>query len=193
MTEKRETRVEEIIEAAVLEFVEKGYADASMESIAKRAKLSKGGLYHHFKSKAEILYTVNVKCMQPIMELMLKIESRKSLVTGLKQFVIDYINYWNDHRRELSLYFLTMNESFGNSEIMEMYKESTRQYFGYFENLFRKGQESGIFTTCDTHSHALAFISCLNGFLGYMLIDQSIPVNSIVKEIQETFINALKR
>jgi AcrR family transcriptional regulator len=66
MTEKGNKKIDEIIEAAINEFVEKGYANASMESIAVRAKLSKGGLYHHFKSKTEILYTVNLKLTEPV-------------------------------------------------------------------------------------------------------------------------------
>ncbi len=193
MTEKRETRVDEIIEAAILEFIEKGYTGASMESIAKRANLSKGGLYHHFKSKTEILFMVNIKSIEPIQKFMVKIESAKSIQKGLKQFVTDYINYWYDHKRELSLYFMTMNESFSNNSIMEMYKEATRQNFEYFESLFLKGQQSGIFKKCDAHSHAVAFISCLDGFLGYMLIDPSLSVDSITKDIQKTFIKALKR
>lgn len=193
MTEKRDTRTDEIIEAAIHEFIEKGYQSASMESIAKRANLSKGGLYHHFKSKTEILYMVNVKSMEPIQNFIYKIEANKSIAKGLKQFAADYITYWNEHKKELSLYFLTANESFSNSEIMELYTELTRQNFDYFEMLFLKGQESGIFKKCDARSRAVAFISCLDGFLGYILIDSLLDTDSIVKEIQNTFIKALKK
>lgn len=192
MTQNKENRVEEIIEAAIHEFIEKGYQKASMESIAYRANLSKGGLYHHFKSKTEILYMVNVKFMKPIENLMLKIERNKSIIKGLGNFASGYINYWNNHRKELSLYFLIMNESFSNPGIMELYIESTRQTFSYFETLFLKGQKSGIFKECDACSRAIAFISCLDGFLGYLLIDPSIDSDLIVEEVKNTFINALK-
>ena len=39
-----------IVEAALAEFLDKGYENSSMDSIARRAGLSKGGLYHHFRS-----------------------------------------------------------------------------------------------------------------------------------------------
>ena len=61
MTKKKakEIRTEEIVQAAVQEFLERGYEGASMDNIARRASLSKGGLYHHFRSKDEILIYAN--------------------------------------------------------------------------------------------------------------------------------------
>jgi AcrR family transcriptional regulator len=191
MGEKKEIRINEIIEAAISEFIEKGYGNASMESIAKRAKLSKGGLYHHFKSKAEILFSVNLKFMEPVVELISGMEAERSVVNGLNRFITEYLNYWNDHKRELTLYFLTMNESFSNQQIMDLYKISTRQNFDSFEAMFKKGQEQGVFKKLDERSHTIALISCLDGYLGYMLIDDFIPLETISSEIQKTFINDL--
>ncbi|MCX8044893.1 MAG: TetR/AcrR family transcriptional regulator, partial [Desulfobacterota bacterium] len=47
-------RKERIFEAAVQCFNESGYDNASMESIAQCAGISKGGLYHYFPSKKEL-------------------------------------------------------------------------------------------------------------------------------------------
>lgn len=44
----------EILDAALLEFSEKGYAATRMDDIAQRAGLSKGGLYAHYDSKDAI-------------------------------------------------------------------------------------------------------------------------------------------
>jgi AcrR family transcriptional regulator len=191
MGEKKEIRINEIIEAAICEFIEKGYENASMESIAKRAKLSKGGLYHHFKSKTEILFTVNMKFMEPVQELVFRIETNPSVVDGLKQYIKDYLGYWNKHQRELSLYFLTLNESFNNEQIMNLYKESTREMFDYFESIILRGQQQGIFKERDARAHAIALISCLDGFLGYVLIDPSLSIEKIAAEIHTIFITDL--
>lgn len=193
MTEKKEKRMNEIIEAAITEFIEKGYEFASMESIANRAKLSKGGLYHHFKNKAEILYMANVKLSEPVHELMLRIEDNLSIAEGLKVFVTDYLHYWNQHKPELRLYFLTMNESFSNPQILHFYRKSSQQTFEYFAALFAKGQTLGVFKEGNAQAMAISFISCLDGFLGYLLLDPSISLPDIEKEIQHIFIhNALK-
>lgn len=47
-----------IIKAASRCFAEKGYSACSMDAIAQAAGLSKGGLYAHFRSKAELFTTV---------------------------------------------------------------------------------------------------------------------------------------
>ena len=191
MTEIRDKRINEIIEAAINEFIEKGYENASMESIAKRANLSKGGLYHYFKSKAEVLFMVNMKFIEPIQDFMIQIDTNKSIVKGLNRFITDYLSYWNNHKRELTLYFLIMNVAFEDQQIMKLYKESARQNFDYFEALFLKGQQLGVFRESDAHARAVALLSCLDGYIGYLLIDSSLQLDRIEKEIQNIFIKDL--
>lgn len=47
-------RKEKILEAALLCFNEKGYYKTSIDDIASKGKISKGGIYYHFKSKDEL-------------------------------------------------------------------------------------------------------------------------------------------
>jgi len=47
---------QEILRAAARLFQEQGYDGTSMNDVAAALKLSKGGLYHHFQSKDEILF-----------------------------------------------------------------------------------------------------------------------------------------
>ena len=49
--------------AAAKLFDEKGYLETSLKDISKEAKLSKGGIYHYFSSKHEILYFILDKYM----------------------------------------------------------------------------------------------------------------------------------
>jgi AcrR family transcriptional regulator len=160
-----------------------------MEGIARKANLSKGGLYHHFKSKSGILIAVNMKFIEPVQIMMAKIEAAPSIVEGLRQYITDYLTYWNDHRRELSLYFLTMDESFSNSEIMSPYKDSVQEMFDYFRYLFSKGQEQGLSRRRNARAQAVAMISCLDGFLAYLLIDDTLTIETIGTEIQHLFID----
>ncbi|MFA5076702.1 MAG: TetR/AcrR family transcriptional regulator [Patescibacteria group bacterium] len=39
-------------------FVKNGYTKTSIEDILKRAKISKGGFYHHFESKGDVLHAL---------------------------------------------------------------------------------------------------------------------------------------
>ncbi len=58
----RETTVidsrQEIVRTAARLFQQRGYDATSMNDIAAALKLSKGGLYHHFQSKDDILFEI---------------------------------------------------------------------------------------------------------------------------------------
>ena len=51
---KPEKRPDEILDAALSVFSEKGFADTRMDDVAHRARLSKGALYLYFKSKEQL-------------------------------------------------------------------------------------------------------------------------------------------
>jgi len=63
----RETVVDsrqEILRTAARLFQQRGYDATSMNDIAAALKLSKGGLYHHFQSKDEILFEIMNHAME---------------------------------------------------------------------------------------------------------------------------------
>ena len=47
-----------IIEAALKLFAKNGYDDTTIEGIIQETNLSKGGVYHHFKSKEYIVESI---------------------------------------------------------------------------------------------------------------------------------------
>ena len=55
---RKEDRPQEITEAALHAFAEKGYAATRVEEVAKRAGVSKGLLYLYFKTKEELFKAV---------------------------------------------------------------------------------------------------------------------------------------
>ena len=63
----RETLVDsrqEILRTAARLFQQRGYDATSMNDVAASLKLSKGGLYHHFQSKDEILFEIMNHAME---------------------------------------------------------------------------------------------------------------------------------
>lgn len=56
-------RVDEVIEAALNLFMERGYDNAPMSLLGKRLGLTKAGLYHHFESKEDLLFAVHRSAM----------------------------------------------------------------------------------------------------------------------------------
>jgi len=55
---------QEILRTAARLFQQRGYDATSMNDVAAALKLSKGGLYHHFQSKDEILFEIMSHAME---------------------------------------------------------------------------------------------------------------------------------
>jgi TetR/AcrR family transcriptional regulator, cholesterol catabolism regulator len=55
---------QEILHTAARLFQQRGYDATSMNDVASALKLSKGGLYHHFQSKDEILFEIMDHAME---------------------------------------------------------------------------------------------------------------------------------
>ena len=55
---KQTKRMNAIAKVSARLFADKGYLDTSMDDIAAAAKVTKGGIYHYFGSKTDILYFI---------------------------------------------------------------------------------------------------------------------------------------
>jgi AcrR family transcriptional regulator len=64
IVEPRQEPRQEILRTAARLFQQQGYDATSMNDVAAALKLSKGGLYHHFESKDEILFHIMSHAMQ---------------------------------------------------------------------------------------------------------------------------------
>lgn len=60
-----EVRVLQILDAALVEFSERGFNAARMDDIARRCGLSKGGLYAHFQSKEQVFKALLTRLLAP--------------------------------------------------------------------------------------------------------------------------------
>lgn len=59
---------DKILQASLKLFTQKGYADTTISDILKELDISKGGLYHHFASKEEILTSIAEQFADQIVE-----------------------------------------------------------------------------------------------------------------------------
>ena len=64
MQYRKEAVYQQLLEAAMAEFDEKGYTDASIRTIAESANTSVGNLYRYFRNKDELY----VSCLMPVLD-----------------------------------------------------------------------------------------------------------------------------
>jgi AcrR family transcriptional regulator len=68
MSQKKLEKAAAIGKIAAALFNQKGYLETSMDDISVAAQLSKGGIYHYFSSKHEILYFISTNYMDLLLK-----------------------------------------------------------------------------------------------------------------------------
>ncbi len=86
---------EEIIHEAIDLFSTKGYEKTTITDIIKKAQVSRGGFYHHYKDKSEILDDITDLYLEDFSILFKKIgttheKSYTDLITALFKAIIDF-------------------------------------------------------------------------------------------------------
>ncbi|VTS06739.1 TetR/AcrR family transcriptional regulator [Tuwongella immobilis] len=66
---RKEDRPQEILQAALIEFTEQGFADTKVESIAARAGIAKGTVYRYFPTKEAIFEGLVTSTIAPVFAL----------------------------------------------------------------------------------------------------------------------------
>jgi AcrR family transcriptional regulator len=176
MTKKqpREKRTADIVGAAVEVFLQKGYEGASMDAIAQRAGLTKGGLYHHFAGKDEVLLYANERLSEPVMELMTRAGRGRGAAAALRLFVRNYVRYWAERPRELQFFFLTMTKAFTSPFAREWYARSYAGMIAFYEGLLAAAVEQGSLPPHDTHARALTLAAAMDGLVGLLALDATL-------------------
>lgn len=189
--EPRDKRVSDILEAAVNEFLDNGYEKTSMDTIARRAGLTKGGLYHHFRSKDEVLLAANQILLEPITDLMDEVHKLASATEGLRCYIRQYLSLLMSKPRGIIFFFLSMTKVLASPQLSAMYQEYTNQYIGFFTSLFARAIEQGEMHSHNPQTQALAFVSALDGVLWYLVLNESIELEETIKGFERTFIDSL--
>ena len=189
--ESKEKRIEDVLVAAMDVFIEKGYENASMNEIAIRAGISKGGLYHHFLSKDMVLLYANQKLMEPCMAMLDAAKENSSAVEGIKTYIHDYLGYWIERKKELIFFSMSMTKAMSHMDIFKMYERYTEDYITSFVELFKKGMQSGEFKLSNAKGSAVALMSSLDGLIIYMALDKKLKLDEMVGYFIEVFLKPL--
>jgi AcrR family transcriptional regulator len=138
------TNREEIIAAAAKVFQTKGYHAATVQDIADAVGILKGSLYHHFKSKEELLYLIVKEPIARIYERMTAIvNSDLPARDKLRRAILAHVEGLNEHYPHLFVYLREREEM--KRRFREQFKLSPKQYERSWQQILREGMKSGEF------------------------------------------------
>ena len=115
---KQPTKVKlRIIQAARKTFAKKGFSNTSMEDIARTAKVSKGGLYHHYSSKDDLFMSIFIENQDSVINAEPNLfEKKENLPKDLSK-LYDSLDFQKDLMR---IWLEAMSESAHNSKLRKL-------------------------------------------------------------------------
>ncbi|MBF0550535.1 MAG: TetR/AcrR family transcriptional regulator [Deltaproteobacteria bacterium] len=193
MTEKmpKDIRMKQIIQAAIAEFHENGYAKATMDKIAARAGLTKGAVYYHFKNKDDILVGINQDFEECIAQIIADSLGRPTPSAGLRHYIREYLNYWMTHPLEIEIFLISVSRAIENPELWPAIKSFYASEAEFFETTYQAGVEKGEFPAQDFQSLAIALISALEGAIAYLTAGGSVSLDRLISMLENTFIRTV--
>lgn len=190
MTQKapRELRQQQIMEAAISLFTTRGYEGTTMEDIASVAGLSKGAVYHHYATKQDVLLDTGEHLVRPLYLFLDDALLNPDPVAGLLEFAAALLSHWRERPLEYAYTLHFFSQSFANRESWANFNRHFTYQTGILTGIFDRAIASGALASFDTEPAAIAFMSFLNGYTGYHVIE-FMPLEKALLIIRKTFID----
>jgi AcrR family transcriptional regulator len=199
---ERGNRKSAIIKAARKLFFEKGFKQVTVESIAKKAELSKGAIYLHYNSKEEIYAQILVndlgKFHDRVSDLLDNAPSASDALLGFANIYVDFSLNESELFRNLMNFMIHAAEMRLPSSLFNESIKTTNQTMGIIDQILKYGIEQGEFSTdINYHVKRNAVWGMLNGIIClYLFTGQEDKreelIKGTVKEGMETFLKGLK-
>jgi len=148
---RAEARPDEVLDAALELFMEKGFAATRVDDIAKRAGLSKGAVYLYFPSKEAVLEALVRRAIVPIadtaLEALRNYEGDPRIVISM---VIRMVGQRFSDPRIVAIPKVVFREVVGFPHLAEMYRtEVLDKVIPVIVGLIRRGVEQGYLRQVD--------------------------------------------
>ena len=199
---ERENRKNAILKSARRLFFEKGFKTVTVESIAKKAELSKGSIYLYYNSKEEIYTQILLsdidKFHDRISDLLQTPSSASEALMRLASIYVDF--FLNDRElfRILMTFMLHTTDMNLPEDLNTHIIKTTNKTINIIEQVFRYGVEQGEFPkTLNLRQNRNAIWGMLNGIISLHLFTgveskRAEMIHSTIKAGLDTYIHGIK-
>jgi len=179
---------QEILRTAARLFQERGYDATSMNDVAAALKLSKGGLYHHFQSKDEILFHLMDHAMditqERVINPVLGIADPDDRLRKLIQLHIAVV--LNHREREITV-MLHENHPLPPT-LRKQINARKKAYVHFVETLIAEAQRGrGTAGKVSPRAAAFALLGMVNWIYQWYLPEGSLREEDLVQQYTEIF------
>jgi AcrR family transcriptional regulator len=179
---------QEILRTAARLFQQRGYDATSMNDVAAALKLSKGGLYHHFQSKDEILFHIMSHAMditeERVINVVRRVEGAQERLRTLIRLHIEVV--LSEEDREITV-MLHENHPLPLA-LRRKINGRKKDYVHFVENLIAEVQrQRNSATTVTPRAAAFALLGMINWIYQWHNPAGTLTGDAIVRQYTEIF------
>lgn len=126
------TKKDEIIKRATLLFMQKGFSNVTMQQIADDSHVSRGGLYHHYKSTNEIMEDIIINYKMLFFKSQNVVTNREEAIS----WVTNYFEYEKERLSSDTISFQMVIHEYVQSLPLEIRKEKWYEIHTYVQKNF---------------------------------------------------------
>ena len=153
---RKDARPQEILEAALQVFAEKGFAAARMDEIAQRARVSKGTIYLYFESKEAVFRAlIQATLVRRVADLVALVRDHKGPIAPLLRELLLRLGHFLSTSDLVMLPKMVIAEAGNFPDLARIYREEVvERGLTLFGGLLQTGMDRGEFRKVPVH-HAV--------------------------------------
>ena len=153
---RKDARPQEILEAALSVFAERGFAAARMDDIAERARVSKGTIYLYFESKESVFRAlIQATLVRRVADLVVLVRDHKGPVAPLLRELLLRLGHFLSTSDLVMLPKMVIAEAGNFPDLARIYREEVvERGLALFGGLLQTGMDRGEFRKVPVH-HAV--------------------------------------
>ncbi len=191
--EEAEQTRQEIFRAGLRVFSEKGFAAATLNDVARRAGVTRGAIYWHFKSKDSFIEEIMSRLSSYYDELVRTELDGDSLPASVRRFIIRLLNRFaaDDEWRAMQEIILrsTLNRNNPGSSMRAVVNTEKTDIFGIFEKAAGKGE---IYTGWDGETAKFCLASVISGAFVQLIEDPDSLNAERIEQVADFIVRGLK-
>ena len=183
-----EMRRAEIINAAMLLFMEKGYLNTTTQDIVDKVNISRGLLYYHFKNKEDILYCLVEQYSDKLLKdiHVIVYDEEKNAIEKIRAFIDETIISSESVTDEESELQKTVDLEENRYMIDKLSHKLIEKLTIYFERIINQGISEKVFSVKYPVETAEFLMTA------YVFVSNNIKIRYSEKEPANDYLNAFK-
>ena len=188
--EQQNNKKDLIMSAALKVMTKKGYYSSTMDDIVLESGMSKGAIYHYYKSKKEVYLELIVYLESKYTDMFASVNKESTSAKKLKKL----FTIWSDQLEKEPGFF----QSFSIFQSMSRHDKDFKQAMQRMYNRFQKfieliiieGIESKEFKKIDPKTSALSLILNLDGISWFSLFEsKNLDAKSYIDQMSDYILN----